>query len=246
MEQELDYAEMLEIPVSTVNVVKKKRLFTRRAPEPVTEDLKEQVVESVNERLGAYVAAEDLTEPEKPKKRRFSINFKKDRGSAILLAEAVAVGAIALGIFLTNVFMPNSAINSFIASFSEEKKDPEPSYNEFVLSPVVSAFSEVEPTLDETGVLRIVGECAIYPVCNGTVQSVTGANGDYTVKIAHSSSFSSVITGLSTVYATLGAKVATGVPIAYSDGGEVTVSMYDGNTLLNCYILSGAVPVWTS
>ena len=29
-EEELDYAEMLEIPVSTVNVVKKKSIFKRR------------------------------------------------------------------------------------------------------------------------------------------------------------------------------------------------------------------------
>lgn len=36
MEQELDYAEMLEIPVSTVNVVKKKglKLFKRKAAKP--------------------------------------------------------------------------------------------------------------------------------------------------------------------------------------------------------------------
>ena len=29
MDQEIDYAEMLEIPVSTVNVVKKKSFFKR-------------------------------------------------------------------------------------------------------------------------------------------------------------------------------------------------------------------------
>ena len=33
--------------------------------------------------------------------------------------------------------------------------------------------------------------------------------------------------------------------MGYSDGqSEVRVSMYDGDTLLNCYTLSGVVPVW--
>lgn len=247
MEQELDYAEMLEIPVSTVNVVKKKRLFPRKPPEATGEELKEQVVETVNERMGAYVASEDLTEPEKPKKRRFAINFKKDKAGAVLLAEAVAVGAIALAIFLTNVFMPNSAINSFIASFSEEQKESEPTYNEFVLSPVVGMSSEAQPVLDEEGVIRFTAESFVYPVCDGVVKLVENGEDGVTVRISHTSAFSSVVTGLSEVYYGLGAEVAAGVPMAFSDGSrEVTVSMYNGDKLLNCYTLSGVVPVWTT
>ena len=72
MNEELDYAEMLEIPVSTVNVVKKKSFFKRKQrvaePAPQPEELKEMVVESVNERVGAYVYSEDLSEPAKPEK----------------------------------------------------------------------------------------------------------------------------------------------------------------------------------
>ena len=67
MEQELDYAEMLEIPVNTVNVVKKKglNLFKRRTEkeQPQEEELKDMVVENVNERMGAYVYAEDVSDP---------------------------------------------------------------------------------------------------------------------------------------------------------------------------------------
>ena len=36
MNEELDYAEMLEIPVSTVNVVKKKSIFTNASGESVS------------------------------------------------------------------------------------------------------------------------------------------------------------------------------------------------------------------
>ena len=69
----------------------------------------------------------------------------------------------------------------------------------------------------------------------------------YTVNIAHTSKFVSVITGLDTVYAAEGDEVKSNLPFAYSKGeNEVRISMYDGDTLLNCYTLSGAVPVWNS
>ncbi|MDE6557952.1 MAG: hypothetical protein K2K39_02480, partial [Clostridia bacterium] len=77
MNEGLEYAQMLEIPVSTVNVVKKKSLFSRKAKP--ADDLKDRVVDSVNERLGeipetetenlGFVQTEDLTEPVKTKKK---------------------------------------------------------------------------------------------------------------------------------------------------------------------------------
>ena len=54
MSETIDYAEMLEIPVSTLNVTKKR---SKKKKEGETE-LKDRVVESVNERVGA--------EPESP------------------------------------------------------------------------------------------------------------------------------------------------------------------------------------
>ena len=47
MSERIDYAEMLEIPVSTVNVVRKKSKKKRAE----TDDLKDQVVKAVNERV---------------------------------------------------------------------------------------------------------------------------------------------------------------------------------------------------
>lgn len=247
MDQELDYAEMLEIPVSTVNVVKKKSLFKRKsAPKDVQDDLKEQVVDNVNERVGAYVYAEDLSDPPKPVKTRADKSGGK--GGAILMAELVAVCVIAIGIFVTNIFMPNSFINTFINSLSKETTETtEPAYSEFKLSPVVSELSDAEVTVAANGVLSFTGKTAVYPICDGTVKSVTQTNGLYTVQIAHTSTFTSVITGLKDVYSAQGTKVEAQVPFAYSDGeNQVQVSMYDGETLLNCYSLSGEIPVWNS
>lgn len=251
MNQELDYAEMLEIPVNTVNVVKKKSIFKRKPAKPVkevsTDELKERVVESVNERVGAYVYAEDVSDPPLQPEQEVAVKpRKRDKASIVLITEAVAVGVIALAIFLTNIFMPQSAINTFIGMFYETTKQ-EKSYSDFTLSSVVSDFSDAEVAVTDSGVLYFTAEGSVYPVCGGTVTKVYEADGLYTVEIAHSASFTSVMTGLTNVYGAVGDSVAGNLPVGYSDGGnEVRVSMYDNGTLLNCYTLSGEVPVWVS
>lgn len=243
--QELDYAEMLEIPVSTVTVTKKKSFFRRKEQLP-RDDLKERVVDSVNERVGAYVEAEDLTDP--PAKPAKAISFGRDRESVILFGEIAAVCIIAMAIFLTNIFMPNSAINTFLSSiFSPVQQTYEPDYAEFTLTSVVSSFSDADIYISDDGILTFTAEGTVYPVCDGTVSSITEQNGTYIVKIAHTSKFSSVISGLDTVYSATGDSVKANLPFAYSKGnGEVSVSLYDGNTLLDCLTLSGVVPVWKS
>lgn len=250
MEQELDYAEMLEIPVNTVNVVKKKglNLFKRKQEkeQPQEEELKNMVVENVNERMGAYVYSEDVSDPPKEEKKKRFDWLNKDKGTIVLISELAAACAIAVAIFLTNIFMPSSLINTFVGSLSN-KTPAEPAYTDFTLTSVVSDFSDADITVAENGVLSFTAEGAVYPVCKGKISSITEEDGKYTVQIAHTSTFSSVITGLTQVYSAKGAEVAANLPFGYSDGsGEVKVSMYDGETLLNCYKLSGEVPVWNS
>lgn len=251
MNEGLEYAQMLEIPVSTVSVVKKKSWFGRR--QKPSDDLKDRVVESVNERVGevgaeglsadylsnGYVQTEDLTAPVATKK-------KTGLAGKILIAEAAAACLIAAGIFLTNVFVPNTAINTFMGSLTAVK-EKEAEYNQFTLTSVVSDLSDAEVAVTGDGVIHFTQKATVYPVCDGEIASVTEDNGLYTVKIAHTSKFCSVITGLDTVYAAQGESVKSNLPFGYSNGeNEVRVSMYDGETMLNCYTLSGAVPVWNS
>lgn len=252
MNEELDYAEMLEIPVSTVNVVKKKSLFKRKGAKAVNEqpqeDLKERVVESVNERVGAYVFAEDLSDPPKPAKKMktAAIGGGRDRAGKILLTEAILVGVIALAIFVTNVFLPNTVINTFLGSFTSTTAE-EPVYNQFELGSVVGAFSEAEVDISDSGVISFTAEGSVYPICKGKVAKIYEDNGVYTLEIAHTSTFKSVITGLTNVYSAEGTSVVSNIPVAYSDGSaEVRVSLYDNGTLLNCLDITGEVPVWKS
>ncbi len=239
MNEEIDYAEMLEIPVNTVNVVKKKSFFRRKPKDE--EDIKEQVVDSVNERVGAYAAAEDYSDPPLP-----AVAGEKRGDGIVLVCEAIAVCLLAVGIFVTNLFMPHSAINTFINSFYPAAEENERVYSEFTLSPVTSETSDAEVTL-ANGVMSFTAKTAVYPVCSGVISSVTEGVDGYTVEIAHTSAFKSVITGLTDVYCAAGDGVKSNVPFAYSDGAsEVRVSLYDDGVILNGYTLSGALPVWNS
>lgn len=245
MNEELDYAEMLEIPVNTVNVVKKKSIFKRKKL-PRQDDLKEQVVESVNERVGAYVISEDVSDPPKPEKPKLKSVLKNDKAGIVLMSEAILVGVIALAIFVTNIFLPNTVINTFLSSFSQTAVE-EPVYSEFKLAPVVSELSDAEMVVSDAGVLSFTAEGSVYPICNGNVSKVYDNEGLYTVEIAHTSTFTSVVTGLSNVYSAVGTAVRSNIPVGYSDGqAEVRVSLYDNGTLLNCFTLSDEVPVWKS
>lgn len=241
--QDLDYAEMLEIPVSTVNVTRKKSFFKRK--DTPREELKEQVVDSVNERVGAFVEAENLSDPPAAQPR---IKFKRDRGSIILFSEIAAVCVIAMAIFLTNIFMPTSAINTFISSFTNNSQPAtEPTYSELKLSSVVSDFSDADVNISDNGIITFTTEGCVYPVCDGKISSVSVQSDRYIVEIAHTSTFSSVITGLKDVYLSVGDKAQGNLPFAYTDGqNEVSVSLYDDGVLLNCFSLSGEIPVWNS
>lgn len=342
MNEEIEYAEMLEIPVSTVNVIKKKRR-TRAKPRA---DLKERLISTVNDRVGGespsapYAAKENGGEENaavaeegktgerelaysavygngridtvpiqgggKKKKRsaflsaddaegnrgenvafeayreygefapqagaetadewgRVATNETYDtsseeldagfdldengyesakrarqarRASAALTVEFTAACLLCGAIFLTNVFMPDSAINTFFRNLapSAEKTDTRV-YSDFKLASVVSELSDAEITVSPTGILTFTDACCVYPVASGEVAEViTNADGTYDVKISHAESFYGVIGGLSHVYYGVGDEVYSNVPVGYSNGEiAVRVSMYSDGELLNCY-----------
>lgn len=245
----LEYAQMLEIPVNTVNVVKKKSFFPHKGKP--NEDLKGRVVDRVNERVGesANVQTEEIgAESYKQSGGVTAKKAAKSGGTAgkVIIVEAVLACLIAAGIFVTNIFVQNTAINTFMGNLTAVKEN-ELAYNDIPLTSVVSDTSDAEITVSRDGVLSFTDKTSVYPVCDGEIASVTSNGGLFTVKINHTSAFCSVISGLDTVYASVGDEVKANLPFAYSKGeNEVKVSMYDGETLLNCYSLSGALPVWNS
>ena len=252
MNEEIEYAEMLEIPVSTVNVIRKN---TPTAPQ--TNEMKEEIISRVNERYATALDAEipladSLEESLQSEEKGYEVsprflqdNEAKDKVTrlheGILKAEFGLSCALCLGIFLTNVWMPNSAINTFFKSLAPENKvTDERVYTDFTLSKLLGADSKAELTLSPAGVLSFVDEGCVYPTADGKVTALTcGEDGRYTVEISHSDTFLGVIAGLDYVYYEVGNTVKHNVPIGYSNGkNEVNVTMYSEGNLLNCFAVS--------
>ena len=156
--------------------------------------------------------------------------------------EFAAVCALCGAIFLTNVFVPNSAVNTFFRAVTEPtvQQSDAREYSDFTLSPVVSELSDAELSLSAAGVLSFTDECCVYPAVDGEVSEVTrNEDGTYTLKIGHSDSFSGVISGLNQVYYAVGDEVKCNVPVGYTHGETpVQVTMYSGGVLLNCFQLT--------
>lgn len=241
MNQEVDYAEMLEIPVSTVNVVKRGKKRSGR-------DLREKFIKRVNADIEKSEEAdgEEKPKPEEPAREAESAVIEgrpPEKYPKILIAEFACAGLLCAAIFVTNIFMSDSAINKFIASATGTDgatavASDTRTYSDFSLSPVVSERADVKMDISSSGVLSFTGECCVYPACDGTVLSVTETDGIYSVSLSHSDSFESVISGLANVYYAEGESVKSNVPIGYSDGASaVSVMLYSDDALLNCYTL---------
>ena len=311
MNEEIEYAEMLEIPVSTVNVVRKKQrrkrlenLFhspTTESPAPSAQTqplLKDDVIAQVNDRLNSEQSegegepiqiepdlfAESVNSegrldfdpiPERIDTVRlystdetndffsdrlhsqdyalnnendgtmYEMNGKKRLENIFritLNAEFAAACVLCGAIFLTNVFMPHSAINTFFRAINSTPTTETDNrmYTDFTLSPVISENGNVELSLSPSGILSFTSACCVYPAANGTVAEITkNADGLHSVKIEYSSSFTGVINGLDYVYYAVGDEVKANVPIGYTNGQEeVQVTMYSSGALLNCFQLT--------
>ena len=241
MSEQIDYAEMLEIPVSTLNVTKKRSKKKR------DEDLKERVVEAVNERVETQTAPEeevaagenvtdygdDVIAAMHPPRKRFLEN-------KLLVAEFVAVLALCATILLTNLFWQGSAINTFFAGLTSPAESAaavdERTYAELTPGAVVSDPSVAREVTD-AGTLTLTPAASVYAPYAGTVQSIVQAeDGTYTLEIEHTTSFTSVLSGLTNVYCAAGDTVYATLPVGYSDGAAaVSVAMYDSGSLIRSF-----------
>ena len=164
---------------------------------------------------------------------------REKRNSLIVGLEFAACFALCLGIFLTNVFMPNSAINTFFRSLGKTEQIDARTDADFTLSSVFME-EDAELTLSETGVLSFQEVGCVYPAADGVISELSqNADGTWTLKITHSPAFSEIISGLSYASCSVGSTVKSNVPVGYSDGNAVVqVSMYDSGELLNCFHLT--------
>lgn len=175
---------------------------------------------------------------------RYAMNGTKrpSRGLRILLNTELALACALCGaIFFTNVFVPNSAVNTFFRAMNTPKQETAVKhYSEFDLAPIVSLRSDAQLNLSSTGVLSFTDDCCVYPAANGKVKEVVHtSDGLYTVKIGYTDTFTGVFYGLDRVYYAVGDEVKANVPVGYTAGNaEVQVTMYSDGNLLNCFELT--------
>lgn len=157
---------------------------------------------------------------------------KEKRLGAIITAQVATALLLVAAIIITNVFWENSGMNSLFRSvFGSE------SANEITDERVYSDFSLNLPVKSEgvtlvKGVISVVGEYSLYPVCEGTVDDIVETDdGTYTVTVKHSDNFSSVIEGADMVYFGKGDKVNKNVPVCHTSE-KASVYLYDGESLL--------------
>ena len=126
MDDKLQYANMLEIPVQTATVTTAKPTKKRAKPKKASHDeIKEELLNKINsspeEQLEkpSEIMAEQLAmpideqqdvnlyeQPNKPTKRRFKLNA--------ISIQLLVIGALIVTILITNSVYPNSGLNVFM------------------------------------------------------------------------------------------------------------------------------------
>lgn len=253
MKDGMEYAEMIEMPVSTCDVIFKP---TRRRKK----NLKEQVIAKVNfdETAAAEPKAEEKKNlfgffkkkrEEKPKAAETAIEAeepvkKKKFTFDVIYAEGVAIFLLVAAILLTNIFWENSGINTIMKNVFGKTTTVTDSRNYLKFNAVLTS-GDLSASVDG-GVMTLSGTGAIYPVCDGTLVSAEKTGETYTVTISHSDLFKTVVSGLEYIYAEIGNEVYKYIPIGYCNDGSVTVSMYNDGVLLTGYVLENGNIVWES
>ncbi len=262
MNEKLQYASMLEMPVTSCNVtykpIKKKKIKKKKdlSPEQVKQELLDKVnssaevpetpyaLEECSESANPLVSVEEVPSEETPSAAITKKTKKPFKFSVISLQLAMVVVLIGI-IAVTNVLNANSGINVFMRSLFSPTQTVEADLREFnEFTPVIAMGNDV--TLLESGVLSANGEGSIYSPCDGVVSSVTQTNdGSYTVKIAHSENFSTLISGLTYVYMGQGENVYSNIPVGYMEDFSASLCFLgtDGAVITGYEVVDGAV-VW--
>ncbi|MBQ7408634.1 MAG: hypothetical protein IJW13_05110 [Clostridia bacterium] len=156
------------------------------------------------------------------------------RKTAVIYAQVAACFALVAAIILTNVFWENSGMNTLLKSVFQSEQIAEQDNRTHV------DFSLFMPATGEgvtlsSGVITVMGEYSLYPVCEGVVEKVDkNADGTYTVTVEHSDNFSSIIEGINFVYFGQGESVNPNVPIGYTKN-KASVYLYNNGSLITDY-----------
>lgn len=203
MNEKLQYASMLEIPVSTCNVTykpaRKRRLGRKKSV--AAEEVKKELLKKVNaasEEEAALPApelpeepvkdtAENLVTPDGQEEERKSDeivtasvapikrekNRKRFRVSAVA-AELAVIGALLAVIFLTSAFYPQSGINAFMKGvFGNGATGVAADERTYEQFAPVITVAAGETLAVEDGAVTVAGKGSVYSPVGGRVKKIT-------------------------------------------------------------------------
>lgn len=272
MNEKLQYAEMLNIPVntSTVTYKQKKKPFFKRYKND--DKVKEELIKKVNAEESASAAQPQAVAASSPEEEReeaevrifddepiarlpesyeptVNITHGKRKKSYfkanVVGIQLVVIGILAAVICLTSALVPNSGINVFFREvFGSKQAEAVDTrvYEDFSANTPVAAASV---TLNE-GVMTINQKSSVYPPCDGVLSSVVkdAETGKFTLTITHNDNFKTVISGVDYAYAEEGGSVFKNIPVAYVKE-SATLCFKDGqNALITGYNINGNSVVW--
>lgn len=270
MNEKLQYATMLEIPVNTCNVTfqpSKKRKATSKKdvnPDTVKEELMNKInaeeypleqPESENFVQQNYpndqdgfcysgVSEVETYQPPVNQKKRFNIGSIK---LSVIGIQLVVIGVLVATIFLTNVFFADSGINVFMRQMfggnEQTVEVDDRNYSEF--APVIAVDADMTTSL-EKGVISFAGKGSVYAPCDGKVTAITqGEDGKFSVEISHSDNFKTTLKGLDYAYADLEQEVYFNIPVGYmsADGATMCFTGADGSVISDYEIVDSSV-IW--
>ena len=263
MNEKLQYAEMLEIPVNTCNITYKPSKKRKAREKRVDVDkVKAELVDKINAEQGSvepeeYQPTTSITPKvyedinEQSEKESITVNIqqvqpapKKRVGRlSVIGVQFCVIGLLLATIFLTNAIFTDSGLNTFFRSvFSTETQTvDERAYSDF--APVINLGNT--PYALENGVITFSGAGSTYSPCDGTVLSVSlSENGKYTMEIAHSNNFKTLVSGLDLVYSKAGESVKANIPVGYVLGDNATICFYDGETVITDFTIDQNSVVW--
>ena len=262
MNEKLQYASMLEIPVNTCNISSikpKRKLFVRRK-KVSDEQVKQQLLEKINgqemneeQPLAQSVVGENET-PQVPIEieqmertaRVYQAQPKRKKIKVSIVGVQLAIiGLLVATILFTNAIYVDSGINVFLRGvFGVESASADGrEFDEF--SPVICMGDNYNLSV-ENGVITFAGEGSVYSACDGVVQNVVkGQDGTYSLEISHSQNFKSVISGIERVYVGVGDTVKSKIPVGYlePDGATMCFMNSDGEVIADYQIENDTV-VW--
>lgn len=266
MNEQITYATMLEMPVSTASVTIKPSKKKKRRRGQTDDQVKHQLIEKINaeqtlapelllQEQGSEIespsALELLKEENEFDEQTISVKpIKKQKGFgkfkvSVISVQIMVVGLLIATIFLTSAFNQNSGINVFFRSvFGINQANSVDARTYLDFAPVIN-LDERSYVLED-GVITVSSTGSVYSACDGVISKLEkDSNGKFTVEIEHGKNFKSVLTGLDFVYGEVGGAIFSNLPVGYqSESGATMCFLGQDGAIISGYQIVDNSVVW--